>query len=99
MRAGNHQPSTNTKTKLDLTISLHDFRKPWKGTAKVYKKYEFPNLLTNFCIWIRNLLGSLHLNSVKSLFVHLFFPTFGQENDDTMKKQATWIWYPGDFEV
>ena len=55
MRAGNHQPSTNTKTKLDLTITHPDFLKPWKGDAKVYKKYEFPNVLINFYISFQNL--------------------------------------------
>ena len=28
LRAGNRQPSTNTKTKLDLTKSISDFLKP-----------------------------------------------------------------------
>ena len=40
LRAANWQPSTNTKTKLDLTKAYQDFHKPSIATAKVSIIFE-----------------------------------------------------------
>ncbi len=41
LRAANWQPSTNTKTKLDLTKAFKDFHKPWNAVANLQKVSEY----------------------------------------------------------
>ena len=41
LRAANRQPSTNTKTKLDLTKARQDFHKPLNAVANLRKLSEY----------------------------------------------------------
>ena len=41
LRAANRQPSTNTKTKLDLTKACQDFHKPLNAVANLRKLSEY----------------------------------------------------------
>lgn len=56
MRAANKLPSTNTKTKLDLTKLIQDFHKP-SITGCKYNEY--------FC-YMRNIVGKKILTRIKT---------------------------------
>ncbi len=45
MGAANRQPSTNTKTKLDLTKAFPDFHKPKNASANIRKVSEYSIIL------------------------------------------------------
>ena len=62
MRAANKLPSTNTKTKLDLTKLSQDFHKP-SITGCKYNEY--------FC-YMRNIVGKNILARIKN-FIKLMF--------------------------
>ena len=48
LRAANWQPSTNTKTKLDLTKASQDFHKPLNAVANIRKLSEFCIIILHF---------------------------------------------------
>lgn len=62
LRAANKLPSTNTKTKLDLTKLIQDFHKP-SITGCKYNEY--------FC-YMRNIVGKNILTRIKN-FIKLMF--------------------------
>ena len=48
LRAANRQPSTNTKTKLDLTKAFLDFHKPLNASANIRKVSEYRKTFLHF---------------------------------------------------
>ena len=48
LRAAKRQPSTNTKTKLDLTNASWDFHKPWNAVANIRKLSDSSQIILHF---------------------------------------------------
>ena len=60
LRADDRLPPTNTKTKLDLTKTSWDFRKPLKALQRYNLLLKFPNIFANYFSII---IQRLHFNS------------------------------------